>query len=55
MAKLTAWIVTVVGIWLVLAELGWLPSSILGWQGWIIALAALVVGVGKLLRNYNRK
>jgi len=54
-AKLTAWIVTVVGIWLVLAELGLLPSTVLEWQGWVIALAVLIVGIGKLIRNYNRK
>jgi hypothetical protein len=53
MAKLTAWIVTVVGLWLILAELGWLPASLLEWQGWIIALAVTVVGVGKLVRNYK--
>jgi len=55
MAKLTAWLVTIVGLWLVLAEIGWLPATLLGWQGWIIALAVLIIGIGKLIRNYSRK
>lgn len=55
MAKLTAWIVTIVGIWLLLAELGWLPTALLNLQGWVIALAALIVGIGKLVRNYKKR
>jgi hypothetical protein len=55
MAKLTAWVVTVIGLWLLLAELNVLPASILSWQGWIIALAVLAIGVGKLVRNYSKK
>ena len=35
MAKLTAWLVTIVGVWLILAQLGWLPATLLLWQGWI--------------------
>ncbi|MFH1365462.1 MAG: hypothetical protein ABIH28_02685 [archaeon] len=55
MAKLTAWLVTIIGLWLILAELAILPASLLGWQGWIIALAVTAIGVGKLVRNYNKK
>lgn len=54
MAKLTAWLVTIIGVWLLLAELGVLPTSLLNLQGWIIALAVTVIGVGKLVRNYKK-
>lgn len=54
MAKLTAWLVTIIGLWLILAELG-LLDSVLKYQGWIIALAVTAIGIGKLLRNYKRK
>lgn len=55
MAKLTAWLVTILGVWLLLAQLGWLPQSLLDMQGWVIALVVLVIGVGKLVRNYSKK
>jgi len=54
MAKLTAWLVTIMGLWLILAELG-LIDSVIKWQGWIIALAVTAIGIGKLVRNYNKK
>jgi hypothetical protein len=53
MAKLTAWLVTVLGLWLVLAQLNVLPQTLLGLQGWVVALVVLVIGVGKLMRNYK--
>lgn len=54
MAKLTAWLVTLVGVLLVLALL--LPDVFGGaWFNWVIALAVLVVGIGKLMRNYKKK
>lgn len=55
MAKLTAWLVTILGLWLLLAELNLLPMSLLNLQGWIIALVVLAIGIGKLLRNYSKK
>jgi hypothetical protein len=55
MAKLTAWLVTILGAWLVLAQLGWIPAGLLAYQGWIIALVVLVIGIGKLMRNYQAK
>jgi len=55
MAKLTAWLVTIIGLWLLLAELGVLPASLLQWQGWIIAIAVLAIGIGKLMRNYQKR
>jgi hypothetical protein len=54
MAKLTAWLVTIIGLWLILAEFG-LLDPVLEWQGWIIALAVTAIGVGKLIRNYKIK
>ena len=52
MAKLTAWLVTLVGLLLVLQLL--LPATFSGmWFSWVIALAVLGVGIGKLLRNYG--
>ncbi len=54
MAKLTAWLVTLIGLLLVLALL--LPSVFSGaWFNWVVALAVLVVGIGKLVRNYSKK
>jgi len=53
MAKLTAWLVTIVGVLLVLAQL--IPDTFSGaWVSWVIALAVLVIGVGKLVRNYGK-
>jgi hypothetical protein len=54
MAKLTAWLVTIIGVWLLLAQLGILPAALLSLQGWIIAIAVTVIGVGKLVRNYSK-
>lgn len=55
MAKLTAWLITLLGVILVLGLLG------LGfnWNNmvvqWFIALIVLVVGITKLMRNYSMK
>lgn len=53
MAKLTAWVVTIIGLWLVLAQLKVLPASLLNYQDWVIAILVLVIGIGKLVRNYK--
>jgi len=53
MAKLTAWLVTLIGVLLILTPLGVkLPAEI---NTWIIPLAVLVAGIGKLVRNYSKK
>ncbi len=52
MAKLTAWLVTIIGIILVLPALGLYTVP---YQNLIVALAVLVVGIGKLMRNYSKK
>lgn len=56
MAKLTAWLVTVIGVWLLLVQLGVLTGDLVTvWQPWIIAVLVTVIGVGKLIRNYSKK
>ena len=55
MAKMTAWLVTVIGVWLLLAQLGIIPASLLAMQGWIIAIIVTAIGIGKLVRNYSYK
>ena len=57
MVKLTAWLVTLLGVLLLLpligvTQLGTVTSGILGW---LVALVVLVVGIGKLVRNYSGK
>ncbi len=57
MAKVTAWLVTLIGILLVLPLIGItkldVTATLLG--KWILALAVLVIGVTKLMRNYGKK
>jgi len=55
MAKLTAWIVTLIGLLLVGGQISALPQIPALYLGWIIALGVLAIGIGKLVRNYNRK
>jgi len=56
MAKLTAWLVTIIGVLLVLAAPGVAVISLSDtWVAWVVALAVLVVGIGKLMRNYGKK
>jgi len=51
MAKLTAWLVTLIGVILVLPLLG--VTALEAYKDWLIALAVLVIGIGKLIRNYK--
>lgn len=51
MAKLTAWLVTIIGILLVLPLLG--VTALEGINAWLIPIAVLVIGLGKLARNYQ--
>ncbi len=53
MAKLTAWLVTLVGVLLVLPLIG--VSALDQLSAWVIPLAVLVIGIGKLMRNYQTK
>ena len=56
MAKLTAWLVTILGLWLVLGLL--LPTTFLAASStismWAVALIVLIIGVSKLIRNYSK-
>ncbi len=54
MAKMTAWLVTLLGVLLVLALI-W-PAIFSGvWFNWVVAAAVLIVGIGKLVRNYSKR
>jgi hypothetical protein len=53
MAKLTAWVVTIIGLLLLLKE-ATILDVITNYNGWLIALGVLVIGIGKLVRNYNK-
>ena len=52
MAKLTAWLVTLIGVLLVLPLLGVTVLATL--SDWLVPLAVLVIGIGKLVRNYGK-
>ena len=52
MAKLTAWLITIIGILLVLPLLG--VSQLDALARWIVPLAVLVIGISKLMRNYQK-
>lgn len=53
MAKLTAWLVTIIGALMILERLG--LGQLKGFNEWIIPIAVLVIGIGKLSRNYGMK
>ncbi|MEM4259208.1 MAG: hypothetical protein QXS38_00375 [Candidatus Pacearchaeota archaeon] len=53
MAKLTAWLVTLIGVLLVLPLIG--VSALEPLAEWVVPLAVLVIGIGKLMRNYQTK
>ena len=55
MAKLTAWLVTLIGLLLVLVNLDIGISIADQWVMWVIAVAVLIIGIGKLVRNYSKK
>jgi len=54
MAKLTAWLVTLLGVLLVLVALNVFALTDT-WIEWVVALAVLTMGIGKLVRNYSYK
>ena len=51
MAKLTAWLVTLIGVLLLLPLIG--LDQLAGYNDLIIALVVLVIGLAKLARNYK--
>ncbi len=52
MAKLTAWLVTLIGVLLCLPLVG--VTQLEAVNNWLIPLAVLVIGIGKLYRNYKK-
>ncbi|MDP1695611.1 MAG: hypothetical protein Q8L29_01705 [archaeon] len=53
MAKLTAWLVTLIGVLLVLPLLG--VVQLVKVSEWVVPLSVLVIGVTKLMRNYSKR
>jgi len=53
MAKLSAWLVTLIGVLYLLPLIGVDIGAML--SAWLIALAFLVMGISKLMRNYGNK
>ena len=53
MAKMTAWLVTIIGVLLVLPQIG--IDILAAYNNVLIALAVLAIGIGKLVRNYSKK
>jgi hypothetical protein len=56
MAKLTAWLVTLLGVLLILNAIPGIANALVmgKWLNWVIALGVLAIGIGKLVRNYSK-
>ena len=54
MAKLTAWLVTILGVVLLMLPLGVISLNDL-WFQWVLAIGVLAIGIGKIVRNYSNK
>ena len=52
MAKLTAWLATLIGVLYTLPLINVILNAKL--NAWLIALSFLIIGIGKLVRNYSR-
>lgn len=50
MAKVSAWLFTLIGVLYVLPLI---PVDTGKWGPWLIALSFLVIGITKLIRNYS--
>lgn len=53
MAKITAWLMTVIGVLLLLPLIG--INALVAYNDWLIAIAVLVIGITKLVRNYSAR
>ncbi len=53
MAKLTAWLVTLIGVLYLLPLIGVNIDAML--SAWLVALSFLIIGIGKLVRNYSKR
>ena len=54
MAKLTAWLVTVIAVFLIIPLIWNLSASMMMINSWIIAILVLVICITKLKRNYSK-
>ena len=52
MAKLSGWLITIIGVLMVLPLVGVALSATL--NSWLLALLFLALGVSKLIRNYSK-
>ena len=57
MAKLTAWVVTIIGILLLLPLIGINIDTManLALTSWLITIGVLAIGISKLMRSYGKK
>lgn len=53
MAKITAWVVTVIGVLLVIQAGGWV-TALDDYYLWLYAIGVLIIGITKLIRNYKK-
>ena len=53
MAKITAWLVTLIGVLLILPLIG--VTQLATVSQWAVPLAVVVIGIAKLVRNYSAK
>ena len=53
MAKLTAWIVTIIGVLMLLPLVGVTQYPVV--ISWLVCIGVLIIGVSKLMRNYGKK
>jgi len=53
MAKLTAWLVTAIGVVLALPLVG--VNALAAYNDALIAIGVLAIGISKLVRNYSGK
>jgi len=53
MTRLTAWFVVLIGILLVLAAAGVFSIND-AWFLWALGIGVLIIGIGKLIRNYSK-
>lgn len=51
MAKTTAWLITIIGL---LMLLGFFTDALADYNAWLIPVLWLVVGITKLVRNYKK-
>lgn len=53
MAKLTAIVVTIIGVLMLLQAGGWI-TALDPYYMWLYAIGVLVIGIGKLMRNFKK-